>query len=29
MEGRAVSMPTPEDIGVKFDSKAVVEYYSR
>ncbi len=27
--GQATSLPTPEDIGAKFDSKAIVEYYSR
>lgn len=27
--GRAVSMPTPDEIGTEFDSKAIVEYYSR
>ncbi len=27
--GRVVSMPTPEDIGAKYEVKAIVEYYSR
>jgi small subunit ribosomal protein S4 len=27
--GRAISLPTPDEIGAEFDSKAVVEYYSR
>jgi small subunit ribosomal protein S4 len=27
--GRAISLPTPEEVGAEFDSKAVVEYYSR
>jgi small subunit ribosomal protein S4 len=27
--GRIVSMPTPEDIGAKYEAKAIVEYYSR
>ena len=27
--GRIVSMPTPEDIGAKYEVKAIVEYYSR
>jgi len=27
--GQAVSLPTPDDIGVEFDGKAIVEYYSR
>ena len=27
--GKVVSMPTPEDIGAKFEGKTVVEYYSR
>ncbi len=27
--GQAISLPTPDDIGAKFDAKAVVEYYSR
>jgi small subunit ribosomal protein S4 len=29
VEGKLVSLPTKEDIGVKFDVKAIVEYYSR
>jgi small subunit ribosomal protein S4 len=29
MVGQVVSLPTPEDIDVRFDGKAVVEYYSR
>lgn len=27
--GRVLSLPTPEDIGAKFEGKSVVEYYSR
>ena len=27
--GQVLSLPTPDDIGAKFDGKAVVEYYSR
>ena len=27
--GRALSLPTPDDIGATFDEKAIVEYYSR
>jgi small subunit ribosomal protein S4 len=27
--GRAISLPTPDEIGAEFDSKAIVEYYSR
>lgn len=27
--GRALSLPTPEEIAAKFDSKVIVEYYSR
>ncbi len=27
--GRAISLPTPDDIGAEFDAKAIVEYYSR
>ena len=27
--GQAISLPTPDDIGVEFDGKAIVEYYSR
>ena len=27
--GKAISMPTPDDIDASFDGKAVVEYYSR
>jgi len=27
--GQAVSLPTPDDIGAKFDGQAIVEYYSR
>jgi len=29
LEGRVVSLPTPEDIDAKFDGKTIVEYYSR
>ncbi len=29
MVGRVLSLPTPEDIDARFDSKAIVEYYSR
>ncbi len=27
--GRVLSLPTPDDIGAKFDGKTIVEYYSR
>ena len=27
--GQAVSLPTPDEVGAKFDGKALVEYYSR
>jgi small subunit ribosomal protein S4 len=27
--GRAISVPTPDEIGAEFDSKSIVEYYSR
>ncbi len=27
--GRVLSLPTPDEIGAKFDEKAIVEYYSR
>ena len=27
--GQAISLPTPDDIGVEFDGKSIVEYYSR
>ena len=27
--GRAISLPTPDEIGAEFNSKAIVEYYSR
>jgi small subunit ribosomal protein S4 len=27
--GRAISLPTPGEIGAEFDSKSIVEYYSR
>jgi len=27
--GRILSLPTPDDIGAKFDDKTIVEYYSR
>ncbi len=27
--GQVISMPTPDEIGAKFDGQAVVEYYSR
>ena len=29
LAGRVLSLPTPEDIGAKFEGKSVVEYYSR
>ncbi len=29
MVGKVISMPTPEEVGAKFDGKAIVEYYSR
>ncbi len=29
MAGQIANLPTPEDIEVKFDEKAIVEYYSR
>ena len=29
MVGRAISLPTPDEIGAEFNSKAIVEYYSR
>lgn len=29
MVGRIVSLPTPEEIGARFDGTAIVEYYSR
>jgi len=29
MEGKVVTSPTPEDVGIRFDTAAVVEYYSR
>ncbi|MDD4635848.1 MAG: 30S ribosomal protein S4 [Dehalococcoidales bacterium] len=29
MEGQVVTPPTPEDVGIRFDTAAVVEYYSR
>ena len=29
MVGRAISLPNPDEIGAEFDSKAIVEYYSR
>jgi len=29
MAGQVVNLPTPEDLEVKFDEKAIVEYYSR
>jgi len=29
MVGQVVSLPTPDEIGAKFNGKAVVEYYSR
>lgn len=29
MVGQVLSLPTPGEIGVKFDAKAIVEYYSR
>ncbi len=27
--GQALSLPTPDEVGAKFDGKAIVEYYSR
>jgi small subunit ribosomal protein S4 len=27
--GQVVSLPTPDEIGAKFDGKTIVEYYSR
>ena len=27
--GRVISLPTPDDIGAKFEGKTIVEYYSR
>jgi len=27
--GRAISLPTPDETGAEFDSKSIVEYYSR
>jgi small subunit ribosomal protein S4 len=27
--GQVLSLPTPDEIGAKFDGKAIVEYYSR
>lgn len=27
--GRAISLPTPDEVGAEFDSKSIVEYYSR
>jgi len=29
MEGRVLSLPTPEEAGAKFNGKTIVEYYSR
>lgn len=29
MEGKVISLPTPEDVSVRYDTAAVVEYYSR
>ncbi len=29
MVGQVLSLPTPEEVDAKFDSKAIVEYYSR
>jgi small subunit ribosomal protein S4 len=29
MVGEVLTLPTPEDIGAKFNEKAIVEYYSR
>ncbi|MBN1369573.1 MAG: 30S ribosomal protein S4 [Dehalococcoidaceae bacterium] len=29
MEGKVVALPTPEDVGIRYDTAAVVEYYSR
>jgi len=29
LEGKILSMPTPEDIGAKFEGPTIVEYYSR
>jgi len=27
--GRVLSLPTPDDIGAKFEGQSIVEYYSR
>ncbi len=29
LTGRAISLPTPDDVGAEFNGKAIVEYYSR
>ncbi len=29
MVGQVLSLPTPDEVGAKFDDKAIVEYYSR
>jgi small subunit ribosomal protein S4 len=29
MVGQVVTLPTPDEVGAKFDGKAVIEYYSR
>lgn len=29
MVGQVISMPTPEDAGIKFEGQSIVEYYSR
>ena len=29
LTGRAISLPTPDEVGAEFNSKAIVEYYSR
>jgi small subunit ribosomal protein S4 len=29
MTGQVISLPTPEEIGAKYDGKAIVEYYSK
>jgi len=29
MEGKVAALPTPEDVGIRYDTAAVVEYYSR
>ena len=29
LAGRILSLPTPDDVGAKFDAKTIVEYYSR